>query len=92
MFLSIEGAREEEKEERVIQDLYRKAFPVCWCCLGLVYEQSVFSYRTFALDQEKKWQETLHRQSFDPLFYRELKVHLLAHFNIKILYSSDSVN
>lgn len=90
--IAVGGDRDEEKEEMVIQHLYRQVLPVRWCCLGLFYEHTACSYRTFTIDQEEKWRENLHRHSFNPLFYRELKLHLFSHFNLKILSSSESVS
>jgi acetyl/propionyl-CoA carboxylase alpha subunit/acetyl-CoA carboxylase carboxyltransferase component len=86
-----EEQKEEQKEEALIQHLYRQTLPVCWCCLGLLYKHSVSSYHTFVIDQEQKWQEDFLRRSFSPLFYRELKVYLLANFNLEILYSNESL-
>jgi len=90
VLIAVDGAKEEEKEERIIQYLYRQALPVRWCCLGLFYKHNAFSYRTFTIDQEEKWCEDLYRYAFNPLFYRELKINLFARFNLKILYSSES--
>ncbi|MEW5804467.1 MAG: carboxyl transferase domain-containing protein [bacterium] len=102
VLIAAEGGQEQEREERIIQHLYRQVFPVSWCCLGLFSSpfpkgaeerfsgNNACSYRTFTLDQEEKWREDFLRYSFNPLFYRELKIHLLSRFNLKILYSSES--
>ncbi|MGA1869455.1 MAG: carboxyl transferase domain-containing protein [bacterium] len=91
ILISVRGTKDKEREESLIQYLYRQSFPVRWCCLGMFYETQDFSYHTFILDQDKKWEKDAHRNSFNPLFYRELKVDRLAHFDLKILYSSEIV-
>jgi acetyl-CoA carboxylase carboxyltransferase component len=57
---------------------------------GVFYPDQTSDYRAYRrIDGE--WAEDISHRSFSPLFYRELRVHRLANFNLTILHKSDSV-
>ncbi|MBN1524313.1 MAG: ATP-grasp domain-containing protein [Spirochaetales bacterium] len=57
---------------------------------GWYYKDGDNFFRSFT-PQNSSWQENPSSAGFDPLQYRELRVHRLANFDLKILYRSEAV-
>jgi len=91
IILLIRGESRESDHPKFLKSIEETPIQCNWFSLALVSNEGRQSYYTFYPGEENRLEELVCIRNINPIQYRELRVHRLRHFDLKQLYSTESV-